>query len=76
MVKWSYGVGHIFAGWRSKKSGYESLVEVATMASRNLNQIKQREAMIEALQRAFPRPILSLVNPPSLPYLIPFLDHV
>ncbi|XP_023534253.1 beta-carotene isomerase D27, chloroplastic-like isoform X1 [Cucurbita pepo subsp. pepo] len=54
--------GHIFAGWRSKKSGYESLVEVATMASRNLNQIKQREAMIEALQRAFPRPILSLIR--------------
>ena len=52
----------VYSGWRSKKSGYESLVEVATMASRNYNQIKQREVIIQALGRAFPAPILSLVN--------------
>ncbi|XP_022967513.1 beta-carotene isomerase D27, chloroplastic-like isoform X1 [Cucurbita maxima] len=50
------------SGWRSKKSGYESLVEVATMASRNYNQIKQREVIIQALGRAFPAPILSLIR--------------
>ncbi|CAK9323494.1 unnamed protein product [Citrullus colocynthis] len=56
------------SGWKSKKSGYESLLEVTTMASRNFNHIKQREVVIQALGRAFPKPILSLIKallPPS-----------
>ncbi|KGN61698.1 beta-carotene isomerase D27, chloroplastic [Cucumis sativus] len=50
------------SGWRSKKSGYESLVEVTTMASRNFNHIKQKEVVIQALGMAFPKPILSLIK--------------
>lgn len=49
-------------GLRNSKSGYESLVEAARMASRKFNPIQQREIVIQALQRAFPRPILSLIK--------------
>ncbi|GMN48879.1 hypothetical protein TIFTF001_018057 [Ficus carica] len=49
-------------GLRNTKSGYDSLVEAATAASRNFDKTKQRELVIQALDRAFPRPILSLAN--------------
>ncbi|KAF5482311.1 hypothetical protein F2P56_002892 [Juglans regia] len=49
-------------GLRNSKSGYESLVEAARMASQNFNPIQQREVVIHALERAFPRPILSLIK--------------
>ena len=44
-------------------SGYESLVEAARVASQKFNPIQQREVVIKALERAFPRPILYLVSP-------------
>lgn len=56
--------GNICAGLRNSKSGYESLVEAAGMVSRNFDPIKQCELVIEALDRAFPSPILYLVSPP------------
>jgi hypothetical protein len=43
-------------------SGYESLVEAARVASQKFNPIQQREVVIQALEKAFPRPILSLVK--------------
>ncbi|EXB26555.1 hypothetical protein L484_012546 [Morus notabilis] len=49
-------------GLRNSKSGYESLVEAATAVSRNFDATKQRELVIQALEKAFPRPILSLAN--------------
>jgi beta-carotene isomerase len=49
-------------GLWNRKSGYASLVEAATAASRNFDPLKQRELMIQALDRAFPRPILSLIR--------------
>lgn len=51
-----------YAGLRNSKSGYESLVEAATAASRNFDATKQRELVIQALEKAFPRPILSLAS--------------
>ncbi|KAK7840407.1 beta-carotene isomerase D27, chloroplastic isoform X1 [Quercus suber] len=55
-------------GLRNGMSGYESLVEAARVASQKFNPIQQREVVIEALERAFPRPILYLIRtllPPS-----------
>ncbi|XP_061369092.1 beta-carotene isomerase D27, chloroplastic-like isoform X2 [Gastrolobium bilobum] len=55
-------------GLSNKKSGYESLVEAATMAKQKFNPIHQPEVVIQALDRAFPKPILSLIRtllPPS-----------
>ncbi|XP_059433314.1 beta-carotene isomerase D27, chloroplastic isoform X2 [Corylus avellana] len=50
------------SGLRNSKSGYESLVEAAKTASHNFNPIQQRDIVIQALQIAFPRPILSLIK--------------
>ncbi|KAL4604684.1 hypothetical protein ACB092_10G207800 [Castanea dentata] len=55
-------------GLRNSMSGYESLVEAARVASQKFNPIQQREVVIDALERAFPRPILYLIRtlmPPS-----------
>ncbi|KAI9180643.1 hypothetical protein LWI28_006882 [Acer negundo] len=49
-------------GLRNSKSGYESLVEAATAVSRNSNTNQQRELVIQALDKAFPTPILSLMR--------------
>ncbi|CBI25060.3 hypothetical protein AAG906_021322 [Vitis piasezkii] len=49
-------------GLRNSKSGYESLVEAAAMVSRNFDPIQQCELVIEALNKAFPSPILSLIR--------------
>ncbi|KAL5860156.1 hypothetical protein ACOSQ3_001450 [Xanthoceras sorbifolium] len=49
-------------GLRNSKSGYASLVEAATAVSRNCNTSEQRELVIEALEKAFPRPILSMIQ--------------
>ncbi|CAL5436856.1 unnamed protein product [Camellia sinensis] len=49
-------------GIRNDKSGYESLVEAATMASSKFNLIRQRELVIKALDKAFSSPILSMVR--------------
>ncbi|CAL5357452.1 unnamed protein product [Camellia sinensis] len=49
-------------GIRNDKSGYESLVEAATMASRKFNLIRQRELVIKALDKAFSSPILSMIR--------------
>ncbi|KAK7245420.1 hypothetical protein RIF29_40266 [Crotalaria pallida] len=50
------------SGFTNSKSGYESLVEAATVASQKLNPIQQREAAIQALDRAIPKPILSMIR--------------
>ncbi|KAK4801764.1 hypothetical protein SAY86_022251 [Trapa natans] len=50
------------SGIRNKKRGYENLVEAATAVYKNYNPILQRELVILALQRAFPRPILALIR--------------
>ncbi|XP_015891384.3 beta-carotene isomerase D27, chloroplastic [Ziziphus jujuba] len=49
-------------GLMNRKSGYESLVEAASMAARNFGPLKQHEVVIQALEKAFPRPILSLIK--------------
>ncbi|KAM5563620.1 beta-carotene isomerase D27, chloroplastic [Rosa sericea] len=50
------------SGLRNSKTGFKSLVEAASAASRNFNPEKQREIVVQALQGAFPRPILSLIK--------------
>ncbi|KAM3248576.1 beta-carotene isomerase D27, chloroplastic isoform X1 [Capsicum annuum] len=50
-------------GLRNKKSGYESFVEAARVVYVNYNSTHdQVNLVIESLQRAFPKPILSLVK--------------
>ncbi|KAJ7977324.1 beta-carotene isomerase D27, chloroplastic-like [Quillaja saponaria] len=49
-------------GIKSSKSGYESLVEAAAVVSQNFNPIQQQEIVIQALDRAFPKPILTLIR--------------
>ncbi|EYU46537.1 hypothetical protein ABFS82_04G033300 [Erythranthe guttata] len=54
-------------GFKSEKSGYEGLIEAATMASQKFSPIKQREVVMQTLD-AYPKPILSLMKkllPPS-----------
>ncbi|KAA8550812.1 hypothetical protein F0562_002496 [Nyssa sinensis] len=53
---------YIYAGLRNDKSGYESFVEAATVVSRNFNLIQQREIVLQTLEKAFPRPILSVIR--------------
>ncbi|GLT42411.1 hypothetical protein SLA2020_164120 [Shorea laevis] len=50
------------AGLRSRKSGYESLVETATMVSRMFDPEKQRELVVQSLEKAIPRIILSMIR--------------
>ncbi|MED6173745.1 Beta-carotene isomerase d27, chloroplastic, partial [Stylosanthes scabra] len=55
-------------GHCNNKSGYESLVEAAREAYKEFNSNQQKEVIIQALNRAFPRPILMLIRtilPPS-----------
>ncbi|XP_052170006.1 beta-carotene isomerase D27, chloroplastic isoform X2 [Diospyros lotus] len=49
-------------GVSNSKSGYKSLVEAATVASQSFNPIQQREVVIKALNKAFPRPILTMIR--------------
>jgi beta-carotene isomerase len=50
------------AGISNNKSGFDSLVEAATVASQKFNTIQQQEVILDALDRAFPKPILSVVS--------------
>ncbi|RDX68689.1 Beta-carotene isomerase D27, chloroplastic, partial [Mucuna pruriens] len=55
-------------GFRNSKSGYESLVEAATVTSQRFSPIQQHQLVIQALHRAFPKPMLLLIRivlPPS-----------
>ncbi|KAL3531289.1 hypothetical protein ACH5RR_010611 [Cinchona calisaya] len=49
-------------GMRSSKNGYDGLVEAAGMVYRQLGSSKQRELVIQTLEKAFPRPILSTIR--------------
>ncbi|XP_050237398.1 beta-carotene isomerase D27, chloroplastic [Mercurialis annua] len=49
-------------GLRNKKSGYESLVQAAMDASQKFKLTHQRELVLEALDKAIPRPILDLIK--------------
>ncbi|KAF7818372.1 beta-carotene isomerase D27, chloroplastic-like [Senna tora] len=57
------------SGFINSKSGFESLVEAATVVFQKFNNpVQQQEVIIQSLDRAFPRPILSLIRtvmPPS-----------
>ncbi|KAG5033030.1 hypothetical protein JHK82_016597 [Glycine max] len=46
----------------NNKSGFESLVEAATVAKQKFDPIQQQEVIIQALHKALPKPILSLVS--------------
>ncbi|XP_058105430.1 beta-carotene isomerase D27, chloroplastic [Magnolia sinica] len=49
-------------GIKNSKTGYESLIEAATYVSKNYNPNKQQELVIQALQSAFPKPLLSMIR--------------
>ncbi|XP_060180800.1 beta-carotene isomerase D27, chloroplastic isoform X2 [Lycium barbarum] len=49
-------------GLRNNKSGYEGFVEAARLVYMNFNSTHQVNLVAEALQRAFPKPILSLLK--------------
>ncbi|CAM8976655.1 hypothetical protein QQ045_030767 [Rhodiola kirilowii] len=49
-------------GLFNKMEGYDSLVEAARSASKNFNPVQQRELVVEALYKAFPKPILSMIK--------------
>lgn len=50
------------AGAQSRKKGYDGLVEIATMASRVLNPEKQHKVVVQALEKAIPSFILSMIK--------------
>lgn len=50
---------------RNSKSGYESLVEAAKMASQNFNSLQQHQLVLGALEKAVPLPILHLASSSS-----------
>lgn len=49
-------------GFRNDKTGYESLVEAATALSKNYDPTKQQELVLLALDKAFPKPVMSLAS--------------
>ncbi|XP_077243033.1 beta-carotene isomerase D27-like protein [Tasmannia lanceolata] len=49
-------------GIMNNKEGYESLIEAATVVARNFNPNKQQDLVIEALDKAFPKPILLMMR--------------
>ncbi|KAJ1385531.1 hypothetical protein SESBI_41596 [Sesbania bispinosa] len=49
-------------GLSNSKSGYESLVEAATVVSQKLSPIQQQQVINQTLDRAFPKPILSMIR--------------
>ncbi|KAJ7972729.1 beta-carotene isomerase D27, chloroplastic-like [Quillaja saponaria] len=49
-------------GLKNSKSGYESLVEASAVVSQNFNPTQQQQIVIQVLERAFPRPILTLIR--------------
>lgn len=51
-----------FAGVINNKSGYEGLVEAANVAKHKFSPVQQQEVVIQALDKAFPKPILDLVS--------------
>lgn len=54
-------------GLRNNKSGYESLVEAATMAKQKFNAIQQQEVTIQALDKLFPQFVFALIKKQPLP---------
>ncbi|WOH01722.1 hypothetical protein DCAR_0521107 [Daucus carota subsp. sativus] len=55
-------------GFKSSKKGYDGLVEATTAARQHFSPDQQRQLVIQALDKAFPKPILSLIRtvlPPS-----------
>ncbi|KAL1816726.1 hypothetical protein ACET3Z_019300 [Daucus carota] len=60
--------GTIAGGFKSSKKGYDGLVEATTAARQHFSPDQQRQLVIQALDKAFPKPILSLIRtvlPPS-----------
>lgn len=49
-------------GLKSDKTGYDSLVEAATVVSQRFDKEKQRELVMQTLDNAFPKPILSFIR--------------
>ncbi|KAK6937587.1 Beta-carotene isomerase D27-like, C-terminal, partial [Dillenia turbinata] len=49
-------------GFKNDEKGYESLVEATRKTSLNFHPIKQRELVTQSLEKAFPRPILSVAR--------------
>ncbi|XXG68225.1 hypothetical protein AAC387_Pa06g1363 [Persea americana] len=49
-------------GIRNEKEGYDSLIEAAAAVSLNFNPIQQQELVLQSLQKAFPKPILSMIR--------------
>ncbi|XP_048232347.1 beta-carotene isomerase D27, chloroplastic isoform X2 [Ricinus communis] len=49
-------------GLKNDKCGYEGLVQAAVDASQKFNMIHQRELVLQALDKAIPRPILDLIK--------------
>ncbi|XWS36355.1 hypothetical protein CRYUN_Cryun20dG0078100 [Craigia yunnanensis] len=49
-------------GLKSRKSGYESLVEAAAMMSKKFNPNRQQELVIQALHSAIPNIILNMIK--------------
>ncbi|XP_051142272.1 beta-carotene isomerase D27, chloroplastic [Andrographis paniculata] len=49
-------------GLRNEKRGYDGLVEAATVAARHFSPIEQRQIIIQTLEMAIPKPILSLIK--------------
>lgn len=58
----------MYAGIKNNKGGYEGMVEAAKAVSRNFNQTQQCGIVIQALEKAFPRPILTAAS--SFSYLL------
>lgn len=55
-------MNHMYAGIKNNKGGYEGMVVAAKAVLRNFDQAQQRAIVIQALERAFPRPILTMAS--------------
>lgn len=65
----------MYAGIKNNKGGYEGMVEAAKAVLRNFDQAQQRAIVIQALERAFPRPILTMASSFSFFLFLMITEH-
>lgn len=68
-------INHMYAGIKNNMGGYEGMVEATKAVLRNFDQAQQRAIVIQALERAFPRPILTMASSFSFFLFLMITEH-
>ncbi|KAI8574491.1 hypothetical protein RHMOL_Rhmol01G0358200 [Rhododendron molle] len=63
-------------GFTNNKSGYDSFVEAATGLWSNFNPVQQHEIVAKILDKAIPRPILTMASSSFSTHRLPILTYI